>query len=296
MRGSLLVLLVGALPLFADPSVTVLDVWPAAAPGEKGDLPPESVAPLQPGQREVKRITNVSKPTLHIYRPDKSKDTGAAVLIAPGGGYSILAWDLEGTEVAEWLNSIGVTAAVLKYRVPRRSPETKDNIAPLQDAQRAMSLLRSKSKELGIDPQRIGMLGFSAGGHLTARTCTNFTKRSYTAIDAVDEVSARPDFAVLIYPAYFLDKQGELVAELPVSKETPPCFFAHAYNDPITPENSLKMAIALKQNKVNAEVHVYSTGGHGFGLRPSEDPCCTWPQRAEQWFMKQGIIPTPKKK
>jgi len=275
----------------------VLDVWPGNAPGEKGDGAPESFAEQKPNQRVVKRLQNVSKPTITVYRPAKDKDTGAAVLIAPGGGYSILAWDLEGTEVAEYLNSIGVTGIVLKYRVPRRASDPKEvpPLAPFQDAQRAMSLVRSKAKEWGIDPNRIGMLGFSAGGHLTARTATNSDSRSYDKIDPVDDVSCRPDFVVLVYPAYLVNKEGNLAPEIKIGKNSPPCFFAHAYNDGISPENSLRMALALKQNNVNAEVHIYSTGGHGFGLRKSEDPCCTWPDRCTEWFKKQGYLGTEKK-
>lgn len=269
-----------------------LDVWPGKAPGETGQVGEEMYQPPRPNEKPVKRLTNVSHPTLTVYRPPKEKDTGAAVLIAPGGGYSILAWDLEGEEVAAWLNSIGVTGILLKYRVPKRPDQPKDQppIGPLQDAQRAMSLVRSKAGEWGIDPKRIGMLGFSAGGHLTASTLTNPDRRAYPAGDAVDQVSCRPDFGILIYPAYLVNKDGGLMPEIRVSKETPPCFFAHAGNDPISPENSIQMYLALKRAGVPAELHVYSTGGHGFGLRPSENACSTWPQRCEAWLRAQGLL------
>ena len=191
-----------------------LDVWPGKAPGDTGEIAPEKELESKPGKPSVKRITNVSRPTLTVFRPAKDKDTGAAVVIAPGGGYNILAWDLEGEEVAAWLNSVGVTGIVLKYRVPRRPDQPKDKppIGPLQDAQRALSLVRSKAPEWGIDPKRIGILGFSAGGHLTAAAATNFDKRAYESIDTVDKVSCRPDFAVLVYPAYLIAKGHRIVA------------------------------------------------------------------------------------
>ncbi len=278
---------------------TVIDLWPGAAPGEMGKLPPESDQPQKPGQRVVKRIQNVSKPTLSIFRPAKDKDTGVAVVIAPGGGYNILAWDLEGEEVAAWLNSIGVTGVVLKYRVPRR-PTDKDG-APLgakQDAQRAMSLVRSKAGEWGLDPKKIGMLGFSAGGHLTAWTCANCEKRSYEAVDDADKASCRPDFAVLVYPGYIVpnEKKDELRPDIVPTKDSPPMFFAHAFDDPVAPENSVRLFLELKKLRVPAELHIYSTGGHGFGLRPDGKPCATWPARCGEWMAAQGIIPATKAK
>jgi acetyl esterase/lipase len=271
-----------------------LDVWPGPAPGEKGSVGAEKTETPPPGDKHpVTRITNVTRPTLSVFKPPKEKDTGAAVVIAPGGGYHILAWDLEGEEVAAWLNSIGVTGIVLKYRVPRREG-TSGNVPPpqaLMDAQRAISLVRSKAGELGIDPKRIGMLGFSAGGHLTAWTATNFDRRSYEPIDAVDKVSCRPDFAVLIYPAYLVGKDlKELSPEIRVTKETPPSFFAHAGDDGVRPENSVQMYLALKKAGVPAELHVYASGGHGFGLRPSGKPCATWPQRCAEWLAAQGFL------
>jgi acetyl esterase/lipase len=239
----LLVLTVALLANAADKPL-VLDVWPGKVPGENGGIGEEKATESKPGEKPVLRITNVTKPTLTVFPAPKDKDTGAAVLIAPGGGYNILAWDLEGEEVARWLNSIGVTGVVLKYRVPRRPNEPKDKppVTALQDAQRALSLLRSKAKDMGIDPARIGMLGFSAGGHLTAATSTNFDKRSYEPADDVDNVSCRPDFTVLIYPAYLTVKdKDELAPEIRVSAETPPTFFAHAGNDPVKADNSIFM-------------------------------------------------------
>jgi len=266
------------------------DVWPGDVPGETGDVGEENVLPQKEGQRQVVRLTNVTRATITLYRPEKEKDTGAAVLICPGGGYHILAMDLEGTEVAEWLNANGVTGIVLKYRVPRRKDRPK-HLAPLQDAQRAMSLVRSNAEKWSIDPERIGILGFSAGGHLAASASTNFDQRQYDPIDAVDEVSCRPDFTVLIYPAYLVEEDA-LAPEIRVTSETPPTFFVHAGDDRISPENSVRMYLALRQAGVPAELHVFKGGGHGFGLRPSDDPCSGWPRLCEKWMRVQGILPS----
>jgi acetyl esterase/lipase len=271
----------------ADERLT-LDVWPGAAPGESTSGGEEKLEEQKPGQREVKRLTNVSKPTLTFYRPPRERDSGTAVVICPGGGYHILAMDLEGEEVATWLNSIGVTGIVLKYRVPRKEGRPAHE-APLQDAQRAMSLVRSRASEWDIAPDRIGILGFSAGGHLSAATSTNFDQRQYDALDAVDRESCRPDFTVLIYPAYLLT-EGKLSPEIRVTKESPPTFFAHAYDDGIGPENSIAMFTALKQAGVPAELHIYASGGHGFGLRPSEHAASSWPKRCEDWMRGRGLI------
>lgn len=295
---ALLTFVLVALPAAAADPPTVIDLWPGPVPGETGKLPPESEVEAKPGQRQVKRVTNVSTPTLSVFRPAKETDTGAAVVIAPGGGYSILAWDLEGEEVAAWLNSIGVTGIVLKYRVPRRPSDPKDGgpVGAKQDAQRAIRVTRGKAKEWGLDPKRIGMLGFSAGGHLTAWTMTHPDDRTYDPADDADKLSARPDFAVLVYPAYLLDRQkpDQLAADIAVSKDTPPCFLAHAYDDPLTPEGSVRLFLALKYAKVPAELHVYSTGGHGFGLRQEGKPCATWPRRCEEWMRTAGIIAAKK--
>jgi acetyl esterase/lipase len=272
---------------FADEKRPVFNVWPGKAPGETGDVGEEKTLPPR-GNKPVTRLANVTKPTVIVYQASKKNRNGAAVVVCPGGGYGILAWDLEGTEVAEWLNSIGVTAFVLKYRVPRRKDRPKHE-APLQDAQRTMSLVRSQAEKFDIDPNRIGILGFSAGGHLSATTSTNFDKRSYKSIDKTDEISCRPDFAVLIYPAYLITEDG-LALEIRVSKQSPPTFFAHAYNDGITPKNSIRMFLALKKVGVKAALHVYSSGGHGFGLRPTASPSSTWPTSCEAWLKSLDLL------
>jgi acetyl esterase/lipase len=228
-----------------------------------------------------------------VYQPAKDKANGAAVVICPGGGFNILAYDLEGTEVAAWLNSIGVTAVVLKYRVPARDPH-KRWLAPVQDAQRAMSIVRSNASAWGLDPKRIGILGFSAGGATAGYTALFRDARQYPAIDAVDAVSSRPDFALLIYTAYFVERgQTALNPALPVTftADAPPMFLVHAFDDGVPVQNALLIAAELKKVNVPAEVHVYDTGGHGYGLRPvPELPVTTWPQRAEAWLARRGLL------
>jgi acetyl esterase/lipase len=230
-------------------------------------------------------------PTLTVYRPPAEKDTGTAVLVCPGGAYRILAMDLEGTEVCAWLNSIGVTAALLKYRVPLRAGREK-YAAPLQDAQRAMSLLRYRAKEFALAPERVGVLGFSAGGHLAAVLSTSGNTRTYAASDEADARNCRPDFTVLIYPAYLTVKEeaDKLAPELKVSAQTPPAFIAMTQDDPVRVENALYYTLALKQAKVPVELHLYPTGGHGYGLRPTKELVTTWPVRASEWMLSQGWL------
>ncbi len=271
-------------------------LWPAQAPGETAPLPPEADL-TKPGDdliagRPVIRLGNVSHPTLTLYPPDPAKNTGAAVLVCPGGGYNILAYDLEGTEVCAWLNSIGVTGALLKYRVPRR-PGLPQHVPPLQDAQRALGLLRQQAAELGVDPRRIGVLGFSAGGHLAALLGNHHDVRIYPAVDAADQVSCRPDFVVLIYPGYLAlaEKNFLLNPDLQVaSGTTPPTFIAMAEDDPVHVENATIYYAALKQANVPAEMHLYPKGGHGYGLRRTANPVTTWPDRVEDWMRASGWL------
>lgn len=277
----------------ADP--LVIDLWPKEAPGEKEPIGEEKdmTKPnenLIAGKRVV-RLGNVSKPTLTLMRPPKDKDTGASVVIFPGGAYHILAWDLEGIEVAEWLNSIGVTAAVVKYRVPRRAGREK-HAAPLQDAQRAFGWLRSRAAEFGLDPRRMGVLGFSAGGHLAATLCSSADQRTYEQIDDADKTSCRPDFAILIYPGYLTVKEegDKLAPDLRVTTNTPPTFLVMTQDDGVRVENALFYYLALQQAKVPSELHLYPTGGHGYGLRPTEHAVTTWPARAADWMRSRKLL------
>lgn len=271
-------------------------LWPGSVPGETGKLPPEAdvnkpTDPLIAG-RAIIKLGNVSTPTMTIYAPDPAKKTGATVLVCPGGGYSILAIDLEGTEVCEWLNSIGVTAVLLKYRVPVRA-DLQKHVPPLQDAQRALGLIRSRAGELGIDPNRIGVLGFSAGGHLATMLSNHHSKRMYPPVDAADDVSCRPDFAVLIYPGYLVEKENptKLSPEIKIAAgATPPTFLMMAQDDPVRVENVLYYYLALQQAGVPAELHVYPKGGHGYGLRRTKDLATTWPDRVGEWMTASGWL------
>lgn len=295
MRKVPLCLIFFALSAAATEADTPIPLWPKQAPGEKGDLGPERdtsgpKSDLVAG-RSVIRLGNVSVPALTVYHPAKEKSTGSAVLVFPGGGYSILAMDLEGTEICEWLNSLGVTAVLVKYRVPARPGQPRWT-APLQDAQRAMGMVRQRARDLGIDAGRIGVLGFSAGGHLAAALSTNYANRSYDAVDEADAISCRPDFSLLIYPAYLTVKeQGDRVAaELNITSETPRTFLVQAEDDGVRVETSLFYYAALRNAKVPAEMHLYPVGGHGYGMRPTEKLVTTWPKRAEEWLHSIGAL------
>jgi acetyl esterase/lipase len=279
----------------------VVQLWPGTPPHEPGTIGEEMsrMSPkLDRKQVEVtestRLITNVTRPTLTIYRPAKAKDTGTAILICPGGGYWDLYWQLEGEEVAAWLNSIGVTGIILKYRVPRRPDEVKGEPArrPLQDAQRAVSLVRSKAAEWGIKPQQIGMVGFSAGGHLAIATATSFEQRTYESIDDVDKISCRPDFAIAAYSGYLKTKdKDELAPYLHVPPSTPPIFLVHGDADIISPpEHSVLMYLALRKAKVPAELHIYATAAHDFAVRPSDHSCSTWTTACANWLGHQGLL------
>jgi acetyl esterase/lipase len=271
-----------------------IPLWPSGAPGEKGDIGPErdmtKAGDGLPGGKPVIRLGNVTNPTITLYRPPQEKDTGAAMVVCPGGGYSILAMDLEGTEVCQWLNSAGVTGVLLKYRVPARKGAERYT-APLQDAQRAVGLVRSHAAEWHIDPKRIGIMGFSAGGHLSAVASTHFEKRTYEPVDEADQASCRPDFTMLIYPAYLIRKEGpDLAPELTVTSNTPPTFLVQAEDDPVHVENSLFYYLALQNAKVPAEMHLFADGGHGYGLRDSDKAVISWPKRAEEWMRGLGVL------
>jgi acetyl esterase/lipase len=294
MRTSLLMLsiLVPCSALGTEPMV--LDLWPDRPPGyqieggpERDTSGPES---NKVAGRRVIRLGDVSKPQLHVYQPTVGNRNGTAVIVCPGGGFNILAWDLEGTEVAEWLSSIGITAAVLKYRVPTAKHEP-NWLPPAQDAQRAVSVVRAHAAEWEIDPRRIGLLGFSAGGRTAAMASAHSGKRLYEVIDDADRQPVRPDFVVLVYPGYLADDAGTLRDDIPVSKDSPPAFLVHAYDDRVTPKSSIAYFLALKDAGVPAELHVYESGGHGYGLRPTDLPVTAWPKRCEEWMRSRGLLP-----
>ncbi len=267
-----------------------IPIWPSAAPGETGDIGPEQEQPQKPGDNTI-RLTSVTRPTLEVFLPPREKNTGAAVVICPGGGYNILAYNKEGTEVAQWLNTIGVASIVLKYRVPARKGRERYE-APLQDAQRALGIVRQRAGQWMLDPDRIGILGFSAGGHLAATLSNQYQNRTYPRVDAADDVSCRPNFALLIYPAYLVERKGEnsLATEVKVTSDTPPTFLAQTEDDGVRVECSIFYYLALKNAKVPAEMHLYPDGGHGYGLRPSSHNVSTWPQRAEEWLRALGML------
>ncbi|HLJ77672.1 MAG TPA: alpha/beta hydrolase [Acidobacteriaceae bacterium] len=277
---------------------TTLELWPGGAPGPQTATEPEhdttTVTDHEVAGQRVTRIGDVSDPTITLYRAAADRNSGAAVVVFPGGGYRILAIDLEGTEVCKWLNSIRVHCVLLKYRVPNSGPYPKSSAA-LQDAQRAVSMVREHAAQWGIDTHRIGVLGFSAGGHLAAAISTHDQKHLYDPVDGADQLSCRPDFAIVIYPGYLAlaDKNFEFNPDIPVTSKTPPTFLVQAEDDPVHVENAVEYFLALKRAGVPAELHVYAKGGHGYGLRRTDLPVTTWPVAAERWLRTIGVLPEP---
>lgn len=291
-----------SLTLSAQPSgwppaagLLTLPVWPGVAPGASANPAPEADTTTAKDNliagRPLIRLGNVSSPTLTFY-PAKGHNSGAAVVVFPGGGYQILAIDLEGTEVCDWLTSAGVNCVLLKYRVPNTGPFPKSPAA-LQDAQRAVGLVRQHAVEWHIDPSRVGVLGFSAGAHLAAALSTHYDQRLYTPLDAADHLSCRPDFAVIVYPGYLAlaDKNFAPNADINPTAQTPPQFIVQAADDPVHVENATVYFQQLNKAKVPTELHVYAQGGHGYGLRRTELPVTAWPQAVETWLHTIKILP-----
>jgi acetyl esterase/lipase len=288
------------------PGHTQVPIWPGAVPDAQPAAGPEvsksSGKDDLIGGKQVVEIDNVSQPTMTVYSPT-GKNTGAAVVVFPGGGYQILAIDLEGTEVCDWLTSKGITCVLLKYRVPNTGPHWEESckchVNPkspmaLEDAQRTVGLVRFHAAEWHIDPHKIGVLGFSAGGHLAAAISTHFTRRLYSPVDAADKESCRPDFAVPVYPGHLWvdEAKFELNPDVPVTAQTPPTFLLQAEDDYVDNVNqSLVYYIALKNAHVPVEMHLYEHGGHAFGLRRTKQPITGWPQLVETWLETIGIIP-----
>ena len=283
----------------------VMDIWNGKVPNSISNPSIHQVIDSSGGW--VKMI-NVSVPTLEVYLPQKSKSNGTAVIICPGGAYALLAIKHEGKDVAQWLNSLGITAFVLNYRLPNDATMKDKSIAPLQDAQQAMRIVRKQAEEWGINHSKIGIMGFSAGGHLASSLSVHYQDKVY---ETTDTTSARPDFSLLIYPVITMDSattntwsrysllgktpSGKSVNyfsnELHVNSATPPAFLIHSIDDDAVPVvNSINYAMALKQNKVACELHMYQTGGHGYGMGRSANSESTWISACEKWLMMNGLV------
>ena len=277
------------------PDHLTMPIWPGTPPDNIAQSHPEEDATTVKDNliagRPLVRLANVSIPTITLYRPN-GVNTGAAVVVFPGGGYNILAIDLEGAEVCDWLNATGVTCVLLKYRVPGTGPYPKSPAA-LEDAQRAMRLVRQHAAEWGIDPKRVGVLGFSAGGHLSAAISNLYDQRLYAPIDAADSLSAKPDFSVVVYPGYLAlaEKDYAPNAAINPTKDTPPTIIIQAEDDPVHVENAVVYFMQLKKAGVPAELHVFAQGGHGYGLRPTELPITHWPALVETWMRTIKVLP-----
>jgi acetyl esterase/lipase len=258
-------------------STATVDVWPQGRMPGRATLDPEME---KPSKDAFHRITNVSKPTLTLF-PAPGKNV-PAVIVCPGGGYGYVVIDKEGSEIATWLNSIGVSALVLKYRVPNQRADA------LMDLQRAISLTRARAAEWNIDPKRLGVIGFSAGGHLSARASNQFNQRSYPAMDDVDEQSCRPDFAVLVYPAYLDDRKGGLSPDLDLKADIPPTLIVHSEDDSKFIVGSKLYSAALEEAKHSHRFLIYQTGGHGYGLH-CEREAKAWPAAAAEWLQQTGM-------
>jgi len=257
----------------------IIYLWPGKVPGELKEKQPPVIDTSK--NDKILRFDEVTNPAIEVFLPDEAINNGSAVIVCPGGGYNILAFDLEGTEIAGWLNRLGFTAFVLQYRIPDKKG------GALQDVQRAMRIVRNNPHKWNIDPEKIGVMGFSAGGSLSARASTLFNKKTYPPVDKSDSLSCRPSFTILIYPAY-LDQGPSLTLtpELELSKDVPPIFIFQTADDPYG-NSALVMAAALRNAKLPVELHILSTGGHGYGLRPGKVAAETWPLLAEKWL---GIV------
>jgi acetyl esterase/lipase len=265
----------------------VVELWPGGTP----EPPAASIGPEKEIVKEpadgIVRLTNVTRPLITVFRPEQP--CGTAVIVCPGGGYGILAYEHEGTQVCDFLVRHGVTAVLLKYRVPAEPR------LPLQDAQRAVGIVRKRAAEWGLAADRIGILGFSAGGHLAIMTALHATERTYTPDPAVEAADARPDFAIPIYPAYLTQKgtDAPLLPEIAVTATAPPLCLVHATDDPWTAAGSGLLYLEYKKLGIPCELHVYAKGGHGFGMKPGPLPVNRWPERVIEWMAGAGLAPKP---
>ena len=279
---------------------TQIPIWPGPVPDARSDVGTETLnyAVDDEGNKRLvagrprQYIENVTLPTITVYAP-KGVNTGAAVLVFPGGGFNNLAIDIEGTEACDWLTSIGVTCVLVKYRVPCKHVGRYNECPPAhQDAQRAMRIVRSRAAEWRINPNTIGVLGFSAGAHMVVIASIAFDKRLYHPVDAVDSVSSRPDFALSLYQGRTVDRRNDFAfnPDIQISPRTPPTFLVHSYDDSMNPvENTLAYAVALRKAGVSVEAHIFATGGHAFGLRRTEVSVTSWPDLAKGWMAGIGM-------
>lgn len=267
---------------------------PAAGPEVAGIVVDNAGVPKPVGGKPWIYVDNVTQPTMTVYTPAQ-KNSGAAVVVFPGGGYNVLAIDLEGTEACDWLTSHGITCVLLKYRVPcNKTGPYRDCATALEDAQRAVGLVRFRAAEWHVDPNKIGVLGFSAGGHMVAAISTHYEQRLYPPVDEADKTSCRPDFAVALYPGHLAVPEENFVLnpDIRVTDRTPPTLLVQATDDPVDPvENSLVYYAALQKAGVPVEMHLYAKGGHAFGLRRTQSPITGWPKLLEEWLKAMGFIP-----
>ncbi|EKU26133.1 alpha/beta hydrolase [Xanthomonas graminis] len=291
------------------PGHVQVPIWPGKVPNALPHPTPESVGPGE-GHMGWARANAVSQPTMTVYAPT-GRNSGAAVVVFPGGGYQVLAMDLEGTEICDWLTASGITCVLLKYRVPNSGPTWVNGSryypkvqTALQDAQRTLGLVRLHAAQWGIDPHKVGVIGFSAGGHLVAAASTHFAQRTYPAVDAADAQSCRPDFAIAVYPGHLWAHEDEdrakrdptrldLRPDIRVSADTPPTFLLQAEDDKVDGvTQSLAYYVALQRAGVPVEMHLYAQGGHAFGLRAGKLPIAQWPQLVETWLGNIGMLET----
>ena len=295
---------VRAAPAIWEPSAgrAQVPIWPG--------MPPDQ--PSVPGPETVKQVgvTNVTRPTMTAY-PPSGKNTGVTIVVIPGGGFQGLAMDLEGTEICDWLTSRGVTCVLLKYRVPSIPYVWQCDCRPhpyalstpsLEDVQRTLRLVRAHAGAWRIDPHKVGVLGFSAGGHLVAAVSSHFSKRTYMPVDEADMLSSRPDFAIALYPGHLWVHEDEdhatrvetdlrLRPDIHVTADTPPTFLLQAEDDHVDGvEQTLAYYVALQEAKVPAEMHLYAQGGHAFGLRHTKLPISHWPALVEKWLQTVGML------
>jgi len=291
----------GQTPWQPSPGHVQIPIWPGAVPDARqvgpevsGTVVDATGRPRLVGGRPWIYVDSVSRPTMTVYAP-VGRNTGAAVVVFPGGGYNVLAIDLEGTEVCDWLTSRGITCVLLKYRVPcLKTGPYRDCRTALQDAQRTLGLVRYQAARWHIDPHKIGVIGFSAGGHMVAAISTHFERRLYRPVDAADRVSCRPDFAIALYPGHIAvpERGFALNPDIRFTRQTPPTFLLQAEDDPVDPvENSIVYHAALRTAGVPVEIHLYAKGGHAFGPRRTSSPITQWPQLVENWLGTLGMIP-----